>query len=113
MATDLDNLRVPYGLAVHDHEEENAVLEVIKNHKTIMGEKVSKFENKIATLFGKQFGTMVNSGSSANLLTFEILDIPENAEIITPILTFSTTLSPIIKKGLVPVFVDVDMEILN
>ena len=110
MATDLDNLRVPYGLAVHDHEEENAVLEVIKNHKTIMGEKVRKFENEIAILFGKQFGTMVNSGSSANLLTFEILDIPENAEIITPILTFSTTLSPIIKKGLVPVFVDVEPE---
>ncbi len=110
MATNSDNLRVPYGLAVHDHEEENAVLEVIKNHKTIMGEKVKKFENEIAVLFGKQFGTMVNSGSSANLLTFEVLDIPENAEIITPILTFATTLSPIIKKGLVPVFVDVEPE---
>ena len=110
MATNSDNLRVPYGLAVHDHEEENAVLEVIKNHKTIMGEKVKKFENEIAVLFGKQFGTMVNSGSSANLLTFEVLDIPENAEIITPILTFSTTLSPIIKKGLIPVFVDVEPE---
>jgi CDP-6-deoxy-D-xylo-4-hexulose-3-dehydrase len=110
MATDLDDLRVPYGLAVHDHEEENAVLEVIKNHKTIMGEKVRKFENEIAVLFGKQFGTMVNSGSSANLLVFEALDLPENAEIITPILTFATTLSPIIKKGLTPVFVDVEPE---
>ena len=107
---DSNNLRVPYGLAVHDHEEENAVLEVIKNHKTIMGEKVKKFENQISELFGKQFGTMVNSGSSANLLTFEILDIPENAEVITPILTFATTLSPIIKKGLTPVFVDVEPE---
>ena len=46
--------RVPYGLPVHDHEEENAVLEVIKSHKTIMGEKVKKFENEIATLFGKK-----------------------------------------------------------
>ena len=110
MVTNLDNLHVPYGLAVHDHEEENAVLDVIKNHKTIIGEKVKKFENGIAALFGKQFGTMVNSGSSANLLTFEVLDIPENAEIITPILTFSTTLSPIIKKGLTPVFVDVEPE---
>ena len=52
MVTNLDNLRVPYGLAVHDHEEENAVLEVIKNHNTIMGEKVKKFENGIAALFG-------------------------------------------------------------
>ena len=107
---DSNNLRVPYGLAVHDHEEEDAVLEVIKNHKTIMGEKVKKFENQISELFGKQFGTMVNSGSSANLLTFEILDIPENAEVITPILTFATTISPIIKKGLTPVFVDVEPE---
>jgi len=110
MIMDSNNLRVPYGLAVHDHEEEDAVLEVIKNHKTIMGEKVKKFENQISELFGKQFGTMVNSGSSANLLTFEILDIPENAEVITPILTFATTISPIIKKGLTPVFVDVEPE---
>jgi len=100
--------RVPYGLAVHDHEEEEAVLEVIKNHKTIMGEKVKKFEENIASLFGKQFGTMVNSGSSANLLAFEILDVPKDSEVITPILTFATTLSPIIKKGLIPVFVDVE-----
>ena len=110
MVTNLDDLRIPYGLAVHDHEEEDAVLEVIKNHKTIMGEKVKKFENQISELFGKQFGTMVNSGSSANLLTFEILDIPENAEVITPILTFATTISPIIKKGLTPVFVDVEPQ---
>lgn len=110
MVTNLDDLRVPYGLAVHDHEEENAVLEVIRNHNTIMGKNVKKFENDVAILFGKQFGTMVNSGSSANLLAFEVLDFPENSEIITPILTFSTTLSPIVKKGLTPVFVDVEPE---
>ena len=102
--------RVPYGLAVHDHEEENAVLEVIKSHKTIMGEKVKKFENEIATLFGKKFGIMVNSGSSANLLAFEMVDIPPGSEVITPILTFATTLSPIVKTGLIPVFVDVEPE---
>ena len=102
--------RVPYGLPVHDHEEENAVLEVIKSHKTIMGEKVKKFENEIATLFGKKFGIMVNSGSSANLLAFEMVDIPSGSEVITPILTFATTLSPIVKAGLIPVFVDVEPE---
>jgi len=102
--------RIPYGLAVHDHEEENAVLEVIKSHKTIMGEKVKKFENEVATLFGKKFGIMVNSGSSANLLAFEIVDIPPASEVITPILTFATTLSPIVQTGLIPVFVDVEPE---
>ena len=105
-----DELRVPYGMAVHDTEEENAVLQIIKNKKTIMGDKVKQFEKEVSTLFGKELGIMVNSGSSANLLTFEILDIPENSEVITPILTFATTLSPIIKKGLTPVFVDVEPE---
>jgi len=110
MNEDFEAMRVPYGMAVHDSEEENAVLEVIKKHKTIMGERVNQFEKEIAMLFGKEQGIMVNSGSSANLLTFEVLDIPENSEVITPILTFATTLSPIIKKGLVPVFVDVEPE---
>ena len=110
MNKDFEEIRVPYGMAVHDSEEENAVLDVIRNHKTIIGEKVKQFEKDIAALFGKELGIMVNSGSSANLLTFEILDIPENSEVITPILTFATTLSPIIKKGLIPVFVDVEPE---
>ena len=107
MTVNTDTERVPYGLAVHDHEEENAVLEIIRNHKTIMGEKVKQFENEIAVLFGKKFGVMVNSGSSANLLAMELLDCPKNSEVITPILTFATTLSPILKKELIPVFVDV------
>jgi len=110
MNEDENELRVPYGMAVHDIEEENAVLEVIKNHRTIMGDKVKQFEKEVSTLFGKKLGIMVNSGSSANLLTFEVLNIPKNSEVITPILTFATTLSPIIKKGLIPVFVDVEPE---
>ena len=110
MNKDFEEICVPYGMAVHDSEEENAVLDVIRNHKTILGKNVKKFESEIAKLFGKELGIMVNSGSSANLLTFEILDIPENSEVITPILTFATTLSPIIKKGLIPVFVDVEPE---
>ena len=102
--------RVPYGLAVHDSEEEEAVLEVIKNHKTIMGNNVKEFERKVSDLLGKELGIMVNSGSSANLLAMEMLDCPKNSEVITPILTFATTLSPILKKELTPVFVDVEPE---
>lgn len=100
--------RVPYGLAVHDEEEEKAVLEVIRNHETIKGARVKKFEKKVASLFGKKFGVMVNSGSSANLLAFELLNLPKNSEVITPILTFATTLTPIIQKQLIPTFVDVE-----
>ena len=103
-----NKLRVPYGLAVHDEEEEKAVLSVIKKHKTIMGYNVKKFEQKVAKLFRKKYGIMVNSGSSANLLAFELLNLPKGSEVITPILTFSTTVSPIIQKQLNPVFIDVE-----
>ena len=100
-------LRVPYGFSVHGKEEINAVVKVLKDN-TALGEKTKEFEAKIAKLFDKKYGVMVNSGSSANLLAFEILDLPKGSEVITPILTFATTVAPIIQKGLVPVFVDVD-----
>lgn len=100
--------RVPYALATHDKEEEEAVLDVLRNHKTILGEKTKEFEKKVATLFGKKYGIMVNSGSSANLLAFELLSLPKRSEVITPVVTFSTTLSPIIQKQLIPVFVDIE-----
>lgn len=108
MTKKMNNLRVPYGLAVHGKEEEQAVIEVIKEKRTILGKETYEFEKNIAKLFGKKYGIMVNSGSSANYLAIELLNIPKNFEVITPILTFSTTLGPIVKNGLIPVFVDVE-----
>ena len=51
---------------------------------------------------------MVNSGSSAIMLAMEALNLPEGSEVITPALTFSTTVSYIVKNKLIPVFVDVE-----
>ena len=99
-------LRVPYGLSVHGNEEIKAVTKVLKN-STQMGKNVYKFEKKIAKLFNKKFGLMVNSGSSALLLAMETLNLPKGSEIITPALTFSTTVSYIVRNDLIPVFVDV------
>ena len=108
MNNESKKIRVPYGLSVHGKEEAKAVFDVVNEHRTAMGRETKAFENKIAELFGKKYGVMVNSGSSANLLALEILNLPPGSEIITPALTFNTTLSPIIQKGFVPVFVDVE-----
>lgn len=102
------NLRVPYALSVHGDEERKKVLAVLDEHRTNIGKEVYEFEKRVAKYFGKKFGIMVNSGSSANLLAFELLNLPQGSEVITPLLTFSTTVSPIVKKGLIPVFVDVE-----
>jgi CDP-4-dehydro-6-deoxyglucose reductase, E1 len=101
-------MRVPYALTVYGKEEIEAVNRVLKDPtKIVTGPAVREFEKKISQIFGKKHGLMVNSGSSANLLAIDILDMPNGSEVITPILTFATTVAPIVQKGLVPVFVDV------
>lgn len=101
-------LRVPYALAVHGKEEKARVNKVLDKHRTNIGRETAEFEKETARLFGRKFGIMVNSGSSANLLATELLNLKEGTEVITPILTFSTTVAPLIKHRLVPVFVDVE-----
>ncbi|MBS3082024.1 aminotransferase class I/II-fold pyridoxal phosphate-dependent enzyme [Candidatus Pacearchaeota archaeon] len=106
-------MRVSYAQAVHGIEEENAVLDVLRKNQSIMGHRVKQFEEEIATIFGKKHGVMVNSGSSANLLALEILNLPAGSEVITPALTFATTVAPILQRGLKPVFVDVEHGTYN
>lgn len=105
-------MRVPYGQTVHGQEEIDAVVHVMKT-STQMGKHVREFESKVATLFNKKYGIMVNSGSSANYLAVEILDLPKGGEVITPVLTFATTVAPLLKNNLIPVFVDVQPGTYN
>jgi CDP-6-deoxy-D-xylo-4-hexulose-3-dehydrase len=99
-------LRVPYGLSVHGKDEIKAVENVLKN-STQMGVNVFNFEKKVSKLFNKKYGLMVNSGSSALMLAMEAINLPKGSEVITPALTFSTTVSYIVRNGLIPVFIDV------
>ncbi|MDZ5696478.1 DegT/DnrJ/EryC1/StrS family aminotransferase [Chelativorans sp. M5D2P16] len=98
-------MRVNYGQSVHGEDEIAAVVEVMRS-STQMGERVRRMQERVAALFAKRHGIMVNSGSSANYLAVEILDLPRGSEVVTPALTFATTVAPIVRKGLVPVFVD-------
>ena len=102
-------MRVPYGMTVHGQEEINAVVEVLKT-STQMGKSVRAFEEKVAKLFNKKYGLMVNSGSSALYLGVEVLNLPKGSEVITPVLTFSTTVASLVKNGLIPSFVDVEPD---
>ena len=103
-------MRVYYGKAVYGKEEIAASLDVLKNKSInlIDGPSVKELEKKISKVFGKKYGLMVNSGSSANLLALSSFDFKKGSEIITPTLTFSTTVSPIYQIGCVPHFIDVE-----
>ena len=100
-------LRVPYGQSVHGEPEIAAVVEVLRT-STQMGTRVRAFERSVADLFAKRHGVMVNSGSSANYLAVELLGLAPGTEVITPALTFSTTVAPLVRHGLVPAFVDAE-----
>ena len=74
------------------------------------GPRSVEFEKKIAKEFGKKYGVFVNSGSSACLLAIAALDLEPGSEIITPALTFSTTLAPILQLGYKPKFIDSELN---
>ncbi len=102
-------MKIYYGKAVYDQKEIQASINVLKNKSLTLidGPLVKSLETKISSSFGKKYGLMVNSGSSANLLALASLNLKKRSEIITTTLTFSTTVAPIYQLGLIPHFIDV------
>ncbi len=102
----MDN-KISYAKTVYGQEEIDAVIKCL-NESTQMGNYSRKFESKIADLFNKKECLYVNSGSSALYIGIEAFCFKKGSEIITPALTFGTTVGCIVKNGLIPVFVDVE-----
>lgn len=105
-------MRVFYAEAVYGEEEIEAVAEVLRSKSLALmdGPSVKTFEERVSGVFGKTSGLMVNSGSSANMLAIASLGLEPGDEVITPALTFSTTVAPLIQQGLIPSFVDVEPD---
>jgi CDP-6-deoxy-D-xylo-4-hexulose-3-dehydrase len=101
--------RIEYAGSVHDEEEIQAVLSVLRGGATALriGPHTREMERLVAEAFGKARGVMVNSGSSALYLAVELLALAPGDEILTPALTFSTDIAAIVRAGLVPVLLDV------
>ena len=99
--------QISYAKTVYGKDEINAVTKCL-SESTQMGNYSRKFEKKIAKLFNKKHCLYVNSGSSALYIGVESFEFPAGSEVITPALTFSTSVGCIVKNNLVPVFVDVE-----
>ena len=99
--------QISYAKTVYGQEEIDAVVKCL-SESTQMGNYSRKFEKKIAMLFDKQHCLYVNSGSSALFIGVEAFNFPGGSEVITPALTFSTSVGCLVKNNLVPVFVDVE-----
>ena len=109
--------RIPLNVPTFGEVEANEAFESLRTGMVTMGKKVRAFEEAWAKYCGRKHGIMTNSGSSANLVALSALrclgELKEGDEIITPALTWATTVFPIAQVGCVPVLADVELETYN
>jgi len=100
-------------------DERTAILDVLDSGRTTMGGRVAAFEEAFARYHGRQYGVMVNSGSSANLVAIAALchkqarPLQRGDEVIVPAISWATTYHPLLQYGLKLRFVDIELDTLN
>lgn len=113
--------RIPYASRVYDEQEMCSLVDASLDFWLTAGRYAEEFERKFAEYLGIRFCSLVNSGSSANLVAFMALTSPllgersvkRGDEVITVAAGFPTTVAPMIQYGAVPVFVDVTIPQYN
>ena len=113
--------RIPYASRVFDEREMINLVDSALEFWLTSGRYCNQFEHRLAGYLDIPYVSLVNSGSSANLLAFAILTSPllkerrihRGDEVITVAAGFPTTVAPIIQYGAVPVFVDITIPEYN
>lgn len=113
--------RIPYASRVYGHEEMTNLVDSALEFWLTAGRYTDQFEREFAQYLNIKYCSLVNSGSSANLLAFMALTSPllgerqikRGDEVITVAAGFPTTVAPMIQYGAVPVFVDVTIPEYN
>ena len=113
--------RITYAARVFDEKEMCSLVDSALDFWLTTGRFADQFEREFAKWLGVRYASLVNSGSSANLIAFSVLTAPElgerrirrGDEVITVAAGFPTTVTPIIQYGAVPVFVDVTIPQYN
>jgi CDP-4-dehydro-6-deoxyglucose reductase, E1 len=110
----------PLSVPLYGAKEVSAALDCLLSQNVTMGRSVRAFEERFADFIGTRHAIMVNSGSSANLLSLAVLSssslpsaLQPGDEVIVPAVTWPTTVTPVLQHGCLPVLVDVDPKTLN
>ena len=113
--------RINYAERFFDEKEIINLIDASLDFWLTSGKYTLQFEKKLSSFLNVRHCSIVNSGSSANLLAFQALTSPKlrekrikrGDEVITVAAAFPTTVAPIIQYGAVPVFVDVNIPFGN
>jgi CDP-6-deoxy-D-xylo-4-hexulose-3-dehydrase len=116
-----DQTAIPPSGKVFDAQELQHLVDAALDAWWTTGRFAREFEDRFAAFMGVRDCVLVNSGSSANLLSLTALTSPllgdrrlvPGDEVITCATSFPTTVNPILQNGLVPVFLDVDIPTYN
>lgn len=113
--------RISYASRVYDSDEMYNLVDSSLEFWLTSGRYTEEFEKKLGNYLGVKYVSLVNSGSSANLLAFMALTSPllgerqvrKGDEMITVACGFPTTVAPAIQYGVNPVFVDMTIPQYN
>jgi CDP-6-deoxy-D-xylo-4-hexulose-3-dehydrase len=113
--------KIGFAGRVYDAREMVSMVDAVLDFWLTLGRFGDEFVARLTVFLGLAHGLLVNSGSSANLVAVETLLSREMGgrrlrpgdEVIVPALSFPTTVSPLVRGGLVPVFVDSDLGTYN
>jgi len=111
--------KFPLTYSTWNNEEVGAINKIIKSGQLTYSKQVKKFESKFANYMQMKFGIMVNSGSSANLLSIASLFYKKNNplkqgdEVIVPAISWATTYHPLQQFNLKLKIIDVGLDTVN
>lgn len=117
----IDNTKVNYSGRVYNSDELVNLVDASLEFYLTYGRFSKEFEKRFSEFLNVKYTTLVNSGSSANLVALSSLmsydlgeeRIKEGDSIITVATCFPTTITPILQNKLIPIFVDIDINTLN
>lgn len=104
---------VPLAGIIQGPEEIAAVNNVLNGPWHTEGLCAQKLEQELADYFGTKYAVVVNSGSSANLLALQSLNLPRRSKVLTSACSFPATINPILHLNMRPILVDYDIRTLN
>jgi UDP-4-amino-4-deoxy-L-arabinose-oxoglutarate aminotransferase len=112
MQEEMMNEFVPMSRPLLGKEEIDAVVAVMESGWITTGPKCKEFEELFAGFTGAELAITMSSGTAGMHLVLKALGISDGDEVITPSLTFASTVNQIVLAGAKPVFADIDYDTL-
>jgi CDP-4-dehydro-6-deoxyglucose reductase, E1 len=108
-----DLLPVRYASSLHDENEAIEMINAVLDGWWVNGERTSRFEQLFSKYLNVKHSMLAGSGSSALMLAFDALNLEKGSKIVSPALTFPTTINPAIRQGMDVTLVDSDIATYN